>query len=45
MKRTIRRAATGLAALLLAGAAFAQEINFGIISTDKSAAIKSLWDT
>lgn len=35
---------------LLAAAAFtafgaaAQEINFGIISTDKSAAIKSLWD-
>jgi phosphonate transport system substrate-binding protein len=38
------------AKLLLAAAAFfsaaalAQEINFGIISTDKSAAIKSLWD-
>lgn len=34
-----------LAALLLScGVAQAQEINFGIISTDKSAAIKSLWD-
>jgi phosphonate transport system substrate-binding protein len=32
------------AAMLFAGAAAAQEINFGIISTDKSAAIKSLWD-
>jgi phosphonate transport system substrate-binding protein len=32
------------AALLLGTAAMAQEINFGIISTDKSAAIKSLWD-
>lgn len=32
------------AALLFAGAATAQELNFGIISTDKSAAIKSLWD-
>jgi phosphonate transport system substrate-binding protein len=33
-----------VAALAVAGAAAAQEINFGIISTDKSAAIKSLWD-
>jgi phosphonate transport system substrate-binding protein len=32
------------AALLFSGALAAQEINFGIISTDKSAAIKSLWD-
>jgi phosphonate transport system substrate-binding protein len=32
------------AAMLVAGAVCAQEINFGIISTDKSAAIKSLWD-
>lgn len=38
------RIAAGLAAALIAGAASAQEINFGIISTDKSAAIKSLWD-
>ena len=37
------RIAAGLAAALIAGAAWAQEINFGIISTDKSAAIKSLW--
>jgi phosphonate transport system substrate-binding protein len=43
MKRLIRAVVAG-AALLLAGAAVAQEINFGIISTDKSAAIKSLWD-
>jgi phosphonate transport system substrate-binding protein len=40
----VRRALAGLAAALLAGSALAQEINFGIISTDKSAAIKSLWD-
>ena len=34
-----------LAALLLScGVAQAQEINFGIISTDKSSAIKSLWE-
>ncbi len=39
-----KRALAGLAALAVAGAALAQEINFGIISTDKSAAIKSLWD-
>ncbi len=32
------------AAMLFAGAASAQEINFGIISTDRSAAIKSLWE-
>ena len=38
------RALLAGAALLFAGAAVAQEINFGIISTDKSAAIKSLWD-
>lgn len=38
------RAVLGAAAALFAGAVAAQEINFGIISTDKSAAIKSLWD-
>ncbi len=38
------RAALALAAALFCGAATAQEINFGIISTDRSAAIKSLWD-
>lgn len=38
------RAALALAAALFYGAATAQEINFGIISTDRSAAIKSLWD-
>ncbi len=42
--KLFRRAFAGLAAVLIAGAAQAQEINFGIISTDKSAAIKSLWD-
>ncbi|HET7728494.1 MAG TPA: phosphonate ABC transporter substrate-binding protein [Usitatibacter sp.] len=42
MKNTIR-AALAAAAFAVFGAA-AQEINFGIISTDKSAAIKSLWD-
>jgi phosphonate transport system substrate-binding protein len=44
MKKTFQRALAGLAAALLAAGAYAQEINFGIISTDKSAAIKSLWD-
>lgn len=39
-----KRAAATLAAALIAGTALAQEINFGVISTDKSAAIKSLWD-
>jgi len=43
MKSIIRALIAGAAALLSAGLA-AQEINFGIISTDKSAAIKSLWD-
>ena len=43
MKRIVRALVAGVA-LLLAGLASAQEINFGIISTDKSAAIKSLWD-
>jgi phosphonate transport system substrate-binding protein len=42
MRHTIR-AALAAAAFAIFGAA-AQEINFGIISTDKSAAIKSLWD-
>jgi phosphonate transport system substrate-binding protein len=44
MKTTFQRALAGLAAALFAGSVYAQEINFGIISTDKSAAIKSLWD-
>ena len=43
MKRSIKALLAG-AAFLFAGALQAQEINFGIISTDKSAAIKSLWD-
>ncbi len=38
------RAALALAAALICGAATAQEINFGIISTDRSAAIKSMWE-
>ncbi len=42
MKRLFRAALA--AAALLATGALAQEINFGIISTDKSSAIKSLWD-
>ena len=32
------------ACLLFATAAPAQEINFGIISTDRSAAIRSMWE-
>jgi phosphonate transport system substrate-binding protein len=40
----MRRLIAGLIAGLGLTAASAQEINFGIISTDKSAAIKSLWD-
>lgn len=43
MKSIIRAIAATLAVALAAPLA-AQEINFGIISTDKSAAIKSLWD-
>ncbi len=43
MKRHIQ-ALLASAALLFGAAAGAQEINFGIISTDRSAAIKSLWD-
>jgi len=43
MKLRIRALLAG-AALLIGGAVAAQEINFGIISTDRSAAIKSLWD-
>jgi phosphonate transport system substrate-binding protein len=41
MKRIVQSL---IAVLALSGAAVAQEINFGVISTDKSAAIKSLWD-
>ena len=41
MKRIVQSL---IAVVALSGAAVAQEINFGIISTDKSAAIKSLWD-
>jgi phosphonate transport system substrate-binding protein len=44
MKRIVHML-LGAMALAAATASFAQqEINFGIISTDKSAAIKSLWD-
>ena len=43
MNRSIRAVFAAAFGLWL-GAASAQEINFGIISTDKSAAIKSLWD-
>lgn len=42
MKTLFRAALAAIA--ITAGAAAAQDINFGIISTDKSAAIKSLWD-
>ena len=42
--KSIVKALLAAAGLLLGSAAVAQEINFGIISTDKSAAIKSLWD-
>ncbi|MBC8023489.1 MAG: phosphonate ABC transporter substrate-binding protein [Burkholderiales bacterium] len=38
------RAVMAAAAALFAAAATAQEINFGVISTDRSAAIKSLWE-
>ena len=42
MKKALK--ALLVSALLCVGAASAQEVSFGIISTDKSAAIKSLWD-
>lgn len=38
------RAVMAAAAALFATATVAQEINFGVISTDKSSAIKSLWE-
>jgi phosphonate transport system substrate-binding protein len=41
---SLRFRAAIAAAALFAASALAQEINFGIISTDKSAAIKSLWE-
>jgi phosphonate transport system substrate-binding protein len=39
-----RRLLAGTAAVLLAGAALAQDINFGIIATDKAAALKDMWE-
>jgi phosphonate transport system substrate-binding protein len=38
------RAILATATAFLAVAAFAQEINFGVIATDKAAAIKSMWE-
>lgn len=38
------RIIAGLAAALVAGTALAQEINFGIIATDKAAALKDMWE-
>lgn len=40
----LKRVLAGLAAAMLAGAALAQEINFGIIATDKAAALKDMWE-
>lgn len=37
-------AAAALGAALFSGAAAAQQVNFGIISTDKSAALKDMWE-
>jgi phosphonate transport system substrate-binding protein len=42
--RIAKRLLAGLAAALLAGTALAQEINFGIIATDKAAALKDMWE-
>lgn len=42
--KLMQRLLASIAAAALAAAASAQEINFGVISTDKAAAIKSLWD-
>jgi len=42
--KTLFRAALAAVAITAGAATAAEEINFGIISTDKSAAIKSLWD-
>jgi len=39
-----KRALAALAALLVAIPALAQEINFGIITTDKAAALRSMWE-
>ncbi|MCW5592533.1 MAG: phosphonate ABC transporter substrate-binding protein [Burkholderiales bacterium] len=42
--RIAKRLLAGFAAALLAGTALAQEINFGIIATDKAAALKDMWE-
>ncbi len=42
--RLMHRLLTGLAAVAFAGSVAAQEINFGVISTDKAAAIRSAWE-
>ena len=39
-----RRAIAALAAALIAVPAIAQEINFGIITTDKAAALRDMWE-
>ena len=44
MRQGFRMLLGALALTAAVGAHAQQEINFGIISTDKSAAIKSLWD-
>jgi phosphonate transport system substrate-binding protein len=40
----VTRAVLGVAAALFGAAAMAQEINFGVIATDKAAALKSMWE-
>jgi phosphonate transport system substrate-binding protein len=39
-----KRLLAGAVAALIAGTALAQEINFGIIATDKAAALKDMWE-
>ena len=40
----VRRLLAGVAAAVLAAGAHAQPINFGIIATDKAAALKEMWE-
>jgi len=42
--KLVKQIVAGLATALVAGSALAQEINFGIIATDKSAALKTIWE-
>ena len=42
--KLLHRLAAGAAATLIVGAAFAQDVNFGIIATDKATALREMWE-